>query len=307
MSGARFVRFYPSDWRSGCIGLTPEEQGFYLMVCAHFWETGSRLPNDDASASSRLMLDVRMYRRLRDKLIQKGKLHVADDGIFNPRAERELEAANRASPKGEEKTDLGSARRPDDREHANGRDQMEGRDGSAHTVSASSAVDQTDFSETSRQSLGEVSENYQEKTNEINAPLKSLNLTLTRLNNLVCHSEAAREAGPTDDPNFVKCKRELNGSTERIIDVVRNADGPYGTKLKAAEWVADSIEDYGGAAVLSAFKFLERCVAEGQKIRDPKAFIAKNARRDAENAKASSVTAAEAKKKAAIRSFMTRY
>ena len=42
MSGARFVRFYPSDWRSGCMGLSLEQEGFYIRLCAYVYETGQR-------------------------------------------------------------------------------------------------------------------------------------------------------------------------------------------------------------------------------------------------------------------------
>lgn len=308
MSGARFVRFYPSDWRSGCIGLTPEEQGFYLMVCAHFWETGARLPTDDAESASRLMLDVRMYRRIRDKLIRKGKLHASESGYFNPRAELELERANRANGQAEEKADVDSPRRVPDREHQNGRDQAPGRVGGEDTVRAISETLRADIPEKSRRSLGEVSENFSKKDSEINGPLKSLTKNLTEGdNNSVCLTTAARKNGQTDDPNFVKCKRELNGTTTRILAAVRNSLGVYGTQTLAAEWLADCLDDHGAAAVLDAFQFLERCQANGQTIRDAKSFIAKNARVAAENTKAKTVAVTEAKKQAAIKAFMTRY
>ena len=152
MSGARFVRFYPSDWRSGCIGLTPEEEGVYMRVCAHFWETGVKLPLDDADAASRLMLDVRMWRRIKTKLISKGKLHVSEDGVFNPRAERELTAANRAAKKDGPQTDVGTAWGPSDGEPQDGRNQMEGWHSGAPAVNGH----QNEVSEKSQRSLGEL-------------------------------------------------------------------------------------------------------------------------------------------------------
>lgn len=307
MSGTRFVRFYPSDWRSGCIGLTPEEQGFYLMVCAHFWETGARLPADDMMAASRLMVDVRMYRRLRDKLIQKGKLHAADDGYFNPRAEREYQAATRAAEKEAAKADVGASRGQDDREHQDGRDQVAGRVGSAHSVSASSADAQADFGETSGRLRGEVSENYEGKVNEINDPLKSLTgLKKERENNSVCQSEAAPASGQTD-PNFEKCKRELNGSTTRIIETLIQSFGNYGTKQVAAAWLADLLDDQGRAAVIEAFRFLEDCEARGQPVRDVKRFLSKNAAREREKAEKATVAKSEASREAQKRALMRRF
>jgi uncharacterized protein YdaU (DUF1376 family) len=174
MSGPRFVRFYASDWRSGCIGMTPEEEGFYIRVCAHFWETGVRVPLDDMIAAGRLMLDVRKYRRLKTKLIEKGKLHVAEDGIYSPRSETEYSAATRAIGKEAEAEPMATARGQHDRQHADGRNQVEGRDTSAHPVAALPG----DIGETSARSLGEVSENFANKPNEINGPLKSRNQSL---------------------------------------------------------------------------------------------------------------------------------
>ncbi len=54
MSGARFVRFYPSDWRSGCIGMSFEQEGFYVRVCAFIYEADRRLPLDDSLAAKLL-------------------------------------------------------------------------------------------------------------------------------------------------------------------------------------------------------------------------------------------------------------
>lgn len=175
MSGPRFVRFYASDWRSGCIGLTPEEEGFYIRVCAHFWETGQRVPLDDMAAASRLLLDVRKYRRLKTKLIEKGKLHVAEDGIYSPRSETEYTAAARASTKEAEAQPVAAARGSHDREHQNGRDPVEGRDTSAHPVKATSTELRDDIAEKSSGSLAEVSEIFAENVSRIKGPLKSHN------------------------------------------------------------------------------------------------------------------------------------
>jgi hypothetical protein len=118
----------------------------------------------------------------------------------------------------------------------------------------------------------------------------------TKDTNTVCHTpEPARANGQTDDPNFVKCKLALNGSTSRLIDEIRNSEGPYGTKARAAEWLADTLDDFGAAAVLDAFRFLEKCRGEGQTIRDPKGFMTKNAQRYVENQAAKKAAEAENK------------
>lgn len=145
MSGARFVRFYPSDWRSGCLGLTLEQSGLYVLICAHYWETAQRLPLDDAAAARRLGLNCKNYRKARDQLLNLGKIQKHENGYGNERAERELAAAQRAA-KADEKVPMDSARGFVHREHEDGRDPAQGRDTGADTISQSIADSSTDQS-----------------------------------------------------------------------------------------------------------------------------------------------------------------
>lgn len=124
-------------------------------------------------------------------------------------------------------------------------------------------------------------------------------------NTSVCHTpDAERATGQTDDPNFDKCRLAFNGSTGRIIDELKNSEGPYGTKARAAAWLADTLDDYGADAILDAFRFLERCRGNGQSIRDPRSFITKNAQRSRENTAAKK--AAEAEKKSKLKPIINR-
>jgi hypothetical protein len=99
-------------------------------------------------------------------------------------------------------------------------------------------------------------------------------------------SEAAREAdGGQDDPFFVKCKAALNGTTGRAIDIVRNADGPYGTKAGAAQWLAELIDDTSPDAVVQAIRFVEVKRDRNEPVSNPKAIIAKTAQTVVANAR----------------------
>lgn len=101
MSGATFVRFYPSDWRSGCIGLSLEQEGLYVRICAFIFETGRRVPLDDSAAAKMLGVHTNAYRKARDQLAALGKISRASDGWSNARAEIELKAATGSTAKGE--------------------------------------------------------------------------------------------------------------------------------------------------------------------------------------------------------------
>jgi uncharacterized protein YdaU (DUF1376 family) len=96
--GARFVRFYPSDWRSGCLGLSLEQEGLYVRICAFIYETNRRLPIDDCTAAKFMGAHTNAYRKVRDQLLDLGKITRCADGYTVARAERELEAAIGSSP-----------------------------------------------------------------------------------------------------------------------------------------------------------------------------------------------------------------
>jgi len=91
--GARFVRFFPSDWRSGCIGLTFEQEGLYIRICSYIYETEQRLSLDDRQAAKQMGAHTNAYRKVRDQLAALGKLTQTPTGWTVGRAERELEAA----------------------------------------------------------------------------------------------------------------------------------------------------------------------------------------------------------------------
>lgn len=86
-----FIRFYASKWRTGCLGLTPEEIGVYIMICAYIAETGNRIPLERPHAH--LGLHHAAFKKCVAALIAKGKVHLHEDGYGQDRAEKEYAAA----------------------------------------------------------------------------------------------------------------------------------------------------------------------------------------------------------------------
>ena len=169
--GATFVRFYPSDWRSGCIGLSLEEEGLYARICAHFYETGNRLSlDDDVARCSIGGLDIRKYRRVRDGLISKGKLHECQDGYTVPRAELELARARSAieGDQAKEVVRVAAARVGHGMEHQNGgtalANQQEPRQDAV--TSSGLASDVSDKSEQSRKEVCQKTQSFLRATKE---------------------------------------------------------------------------------------------------------------------------------------------
>lgn len=96
---------------------------------------------------------------------------------------------------------------------------------------------------------------------------------------------ARATVGGHEDPFFEKCKSALNGTTDRAIDIVRNADGPYGTKSSAAQWLAELIDDTSPDAVVQAIRFVEVKRDRREPVTNPKAIIAKTAQTVVANAR----------------------
>jgi hypothetical protein len=194
-------------------------------------------------AASRLMLDVRMWRRIKSKLVSKGKLHVCENGIYSPRAERELAAAN-AGRQATTQADVGSIGNGHDRQHEDRRDQVEQREPAGAKLLTDFAVTSSslhaEVSEKSPRSLREVSENFVENDNKINDPLKSLKP--------IAYSQEKKEKSPlppegaSDDmPKHVKPVSDWSKafSAEPEHETVRIEAGAVvlvnGTR---AEWLA---------------------------------------------------------------------
>jgi uncharacterized protein YdaU (DUF1376 family) len=93
MGAISYVRFYATDWRSGCIGLTMEQEGFYIRMCAFVFETGRRLPLNDSIAAKIMGVHTNAYRKVLKQLIEIGKVKKYADGYAVDRAEKEHVAA----------------------------------------------------------------------------------------------------------------------------------------------------------------------------------------------------------------------
>jgi len=100
MSGPAFVRMYPSAWRSGCLGLSIEQEGLYIRICMFIGETGRRVPLDDSQAAKMLGgMNVNQYRKVLGQLLMSGKIKRHENGYGNDRIEIERKKAAQANSK----------------------------------------------------------------------------------------------------------------------------------------------------------------------------------------------------------------
>jgi uncharacterized protein YdaU (DUF1376 family) len=87
-----YIRFYASDYRSGTIGLSVEEEGLYWRCCVYMYDTGNPIPADEREAARILAVNLLKYRKLMGSLMAKGKFMATNRGIINRRVVAELEA-----------------------------------------------------------------------------------------------------------------------------------------------------------------------------------------------------------------------
>jgi uncharacterized protein YdaU (DUF1376 family) len=91
----RFARVHVSDLLHGIRTLTMEERGFYMTAFFSMYDRMGGLPlDDDHHCATIIGCDVRVYRRLKDRMIALGKLEHSRDGerLINKRVEDEITA-----------------------------------------------------------------------------------------------------------------------------------------------------------------------------------------------------------------------
>jgi uncharacterized protein YdaU (DUF1376 family) len=93
MGDIRWYKRDPDAALAGMAELTLEERGAYNTVLDLIYSTEGKLKDDDRYISGWLRCDIRVWRRIRRRLLGLGKLHVHADCLHNKRALRELDAA----------------------------------------------------------------------------------------------------------------------------------------------------------------------------------------------------------------------
>jgi uncharacterized protein YdaU (DUF1376 family) len=92
----RWYKRDPDAAISGMTGLTPEERGIYNTVIDYLYSRDGDLPTDDNFFARACECRPQVWRRVRDSLIAKGKLHYKTDGKLTAnRVEKELQTARK--------------------------------------------------------------------------------------------------------------------------------------------------------------------------------------------------------------------
>lgn len=85
-----YYKAYPRDFIEGTAGMSFELKGAYRLVLDLIYMQSGSLPDDDRYISGLLGLSVRKWRKLRQQLIDIGKITAERGIISNKRADKEL-------------------------------------------------------------------------------------------------------------------------------------------------------------------------------------------------------------------------
>ncbi len=76
------------DWLGATCGMTCEQEGAYIGFLTSLHISGSRLPDDDAKVAARMGMSVRVWRRLRADLLERGAIVRLGGHLTAPQFER---------------------------------------------------------------------------------------------------------------------------------------------------------------------------------------------------------------------------
>ena len=91
MADSPYIPFYPSDWLAGTRGLSAAETGVYITILCMIYEREAPVDMPRDRLARLCGCTVTNFDRALSGLIDGGKLIIKDGGLWNKRAECELE------------------------------------------------------------------------------------------------------------------------------------------------------------------------------------------------------------------------
>jgi uncharacterized protein YdaU (DUF1376 family) len=110
-----YVQWHIRDFLQGVRGLKPDQIGIYTIVLLLIYDSMGMLRDEDRFVAGHCQVDVRTYRKIRQQLIDAGKVYEADGYLYNNRAQAEIAKFCEAAKK---KRDAALAREEKKREAA---------------------------------------------------------------------------------------------------------------------------------------------------------------------------------------------
>lgn len=90
MSGATWIKFYPSDWLHGTSVLSPVERGVYITLIAMMYDTGGPLPLNRKALARQCNCTPKLFNDTLASLIEMEKIYEDVGTIFNEKTAKIL-------------------------------------------------------------------------------------------------------------------------------------------------------------------------------------------------------------------------
>ncbi len=85
----RFIDLHLGDWLGGTNGLNCEIEGAYIRFLVRLYQRGKPFPDEDREMASSMNVSLRVWRRLREELLSRGKILARNGCLTNKRFEEE--------------------------------------------------------------------------------------------------------------------------------------------------------------------------------------------------------------------------
>lgn len=89
----RYFNMSIGDWLNGARCLTAEERGCYITIVVMIYDKGGPIPDDDRYMAVACAMTLRPWKRVKQALIDKGKIAIIDGEIHQTRCAKELKKA----------------------------------------------------------------------------------------------------------------------------------------------------------------------------------------------------------------------
>ena len=176
MADSPYIPFYPSDWLAGTRGLSAAETGVYITILCMIYEREAPLDMPRDRLARLCGCTVTNFERALSALIDGGKLIIKDGGLWNKRAECELE--------------LRSSKRSNAKRSANARWEKPNEKQGASDANAS--IPQCENDANQNQNQNHIEEGIDANASIVlSAPAPTLPLAYA----VTCYNEAAAQVG----------------------------------------------------------------------------------------------------------------
>jgi uncharacterized protein YdaU (DUF1376 family) len=218
-----YVQWHIRDFLQGVRGLKPDQIGIYTIVLLLIYDSMGMLRDEDRFVAGHCQVDVRTYRKIRQQLIDAGKVYEADGYLYNNRAQAEIAKFCEGAKK---KREAALAREEKKREAAAKKAAEESgtaqvSDHNVRTAGAELAHDArtpcAQLAQTARASCSENSENH----NNINGSATTAQPQLSTQK----EKEKEKESPHTSPPHPARW------SGDALKDFVRRIEGEAGDAL----------------------------------------------------------------------------